>query len=74
MLLAPAGQATFQQSSIPVSPKRQSPVGVLARQFIPPAGLVSQTSSQPVTGASDMTVSQLTRPVNQSATLVAVDT
>ena len=75
------GQPSCQQLSMAVSPKRQSLVGILnsVKPFIQPAGPVSQTSSQSVTGFSEMPVAQPTGPVSQStmdqkpAISVAVD-
>ena len=60
------GQPPLQQISMPVSPKRQLLGGVLTsdRPFIQPAGLVSQTSSHPVTGPGELPVAQPTGLVN----------
>ena len=56
---------------MPVSPKKQSPVGALTsdRPFIQSARPVSQTTaSQPVTGSWEMPVVQLTGPVSRFTT------
>ena len=60
-------QPTFQQISMPVSPKKYSPVCVLTadRSFIQVAGTVSQTSSQTFTHSGEMPVAQPTGLVSQ---------
>ena len=62
-----AGQPSFQQISLPVSPKRHSPVSVITldRPFFQPARSVSQTSSQSVSSSSQMPVAQGTGMVSQ---------
>ena len=74
---SPAPKLTFQHTSMPV-PVTQSSVGALMcdRHLMQHAGLVNQTSAQPVTSAGKMTVasepvSQLT--IEKYTTLVAVD-
>ena len=66
---------------MPVSSKRYSLVGIITSDgpFIQHAGLVSQTSSQPVHGSGQVQVAQPTRLVRKStsqkpATSIAVDT
>ena len=62
-----ASQPSFQQISVPVSPKKYSPVCILTsnRLFLQPAEPANQISSQPVAGPSEMPVVQPTAPVIQ---------